>query len=47
MNSASVEELKDALRENLDSSGALRKLKAQVRTSIYQAISSPVEVREA
>ena len=42
---ASVEELKDALRANLESSGALNKLKSQVRASIYQSISSPDQVR--
>ena len=44
--SSSVEELKEALRDNLDSSGALAKLRAQCRASIYQAINDPIKVRQ-
>eukprot|EP00798_Chlamydomonas_sp_ICE-L_P005240 gene5240-18471_t len=35
---ASVEELKDALRENLDSNGTMRKLKAKIRGEIFAAL---------
>lgn len=36
---ASVEDLRDALRDNLDRSGTLQQLKAKVRASIFKAIS--------
>lgn len=36
---ASVEDLKEALRENLDRSGRLRQLKAQLRADVYTALN--------
>ncbi|KAG2424264.1 hypothetical protein HXX76_014644 [Chlamydomonas incerta] len=40
---ASVEDLKDALRENLDRSGKLRSLKAQLRADVYNALHNASE----
>jgi hypothetical protein len=39
MSSASVEELRDALRENLEHSGQMREVKAKIRAAIYSALS--------
>ncbi|PNH02066.1 LisH domain-containing protein FOPNL [Tetrabaena socialis] len=40
---ASVEDLKDALRENLDRNGKLRTLKAQLRADVFTALSNNSE----
>ncbi|KAG2496420.1 hypothetical protein HYH03_005646 [Edaphochlamys debaryana] len=40
---ASVEELKEALKENLDRSGKLRKLKAQLRADVFGALEASNE----
>ncbi|GAX80187.1 hypothetical protein CEUSTIGMA_g7625.t1 [Chlamydomonas eustigma] len=39
---ASVEDLKEALRENLEASGTMRAIKAKMRASILKAINNDV-----
>ncbi|GLC44650.1 hypothetical protein PLESTB_001329600 [Pleodorina starrii] len=40
---ATVEDLKNALRENLDRNGKLRKLKAQMRADVFAALNTSTE----
>jgi hypothetical protein len=42
---ASVEDLKEALRENLEASGTMKTIKAKIRASIFRAINNDVGVR--
>ncbi|GIL69291.1 hypothetical protein Vretimale_12554 [Volvox reticuliferus] len=40
---ATVEDLKNALRENLERNGKLRKLKAQMRADVFAALNTTTE----
>ncbi|GFR50027.1 hypothetical protein Agub_g12177 [Astrephomene gubernaculifera] len=40
---ATAEDLKDALRENLERNGKLRKIKAQLRADVYSALNTSSE----